>query len=359
MNGQIQRSRIEPHTAFILTNNIIYWDNDTAAFWRGHAGAVGTVTDVVLNANTYWNPNGIASNAFNGGAWEDWQKAGQDTQSRIADPRFRNAAKGDFRFRWRSPAVKAGFRPFDYKKAGVYGARAWCKRAAIRTYPEVQFAPEPARYVVLRVDEDFDGLPLTSGFPNVSTHVEKKGDRIAVAAETAFSGKQSLKVQDAAGLAYAYNPHFTFGCAFTNAMVENRFAVRMTAGAEFFTEWRDYPDGGGNEYKVGPCLVFGGGKVRARTRVANADGALRGGERLIAEIASDTWVQVSVSAVVGPRASGMWSVRVARAGQPDVVVSDLPFASDSFRSMEWLGFCSTAKANVAYYLDDFAFGEKK
>jgi hypothetical protein len=42
-----------------------------------------------------------------------------------------------------------------------------------------------------------------------------------------------------------------------------------------------------------------------------------------------------------------------------VEVADLRFNSDAFRAVEWLGFCSTARKNVAYYLDDFEFGEKK
>ncbi len=357
LNGQIQRSRIEAHTAFILTNNIVYWDNDSAAFWRGQAGAVGTVTDVVVNANTYWNPNGIASNAFNCGSWEAWREAGMDTQSRIADPLFRNAAKGDYRLKSSSPALKAGFRPFDYTQAGVYGSRAWRKLASRKSYPEVRFAPQPERYVVRRVDEDFEGLPLNAPFPSVTTHVEKKGDGIAVSAETAFSGKQSLKVQDAPGLTYAYNPHFTFSCAFTNAVVENRFAVRLSVGAEFFTEWRDYPEGGGNGYVTGPCLTFRDGKIVARTRLQSPDGKLKAGERLVVELPVDTWAQVTVNTVVGPRATGRWSVKVAREGQPEVVVSDLLFASDAFQAMEWLGFCSTARDKVAYYLDDFKFGE--
>ena len=358
LNGQIQRSRIESHTAFILTNNIVYWDNDSAAFWRGHAGAVGTVTDVVVNANTYWNPNGIASNAFNCGSWEAWRAAGLDTQSQIADPLFRNAAKGDFRLKSSSPAIKAGFRPFDYTQAGVYGPRAWRKLASRKTYPEVRFAPQPEHYVIRRLDEDFDGLPLNAPFPNVTTHVEKKGDSVTVSADTAFSGKQSLKVQDAPDLTYAYNPHFTFSCAFTNAVVENRFAVRLSAGTEFFAEWRDYPEDGGNGYVTGPCLAFRDGKMVARTRVKNPDGKLKGGERLIVDIPADAWAQVTVTTVVGPRTTGMWSVKVTREGQPDVLVSDLLFASDAFQEMEWLGFCSTAKSKVAYYLDDFKFGEK-
>jgi hypothetical protein len=351
MDGQIQRSRIEEHTTVIVTNNIVWWDNASAAFWRGHAGAYGSVTDAVVNANTYWNPRGIATNAFNGGSWEAWRAAGQDADSRIADPRFRDPAKGDFRFsRWgTSPAVKAGFKPFDYEKAGVTGPRAWRKLAAKHTVPPVEFAPQPERYVVRRLHEDFENLPVGAPFPNVTAHVEKKGDGIAVTAETAFSGRQSLKVQDAEGLTYAYNPHFTFGCLFTNAVVENRFAVRLTAGAEFFAEWRDYPEGGGNDYKIGPCLVFRDGKIIARTR---------GGERPVAELPAGTWAQVTVTAAVGPAADGRWSVRVARAGQPDAEAAGLPFASEAFKAVEWLGFCSTAKNKSAFYLDDFVFGEK-
>ena len=105
--------------------------------------------------------------------------------------------------------------------------------------------------------------------------------------------------------------------------------------------------------------MFSGGKVTARTRVKKADGSFQAEERVIAEIPADTWAQVTVTAGVGSHASGLWSVKVARAGQPDVVASDLYLSNPAWRAMEWLGFCSTAKSAVAYYLDDFEFGEKK
>jgi hypothetical protein len=359
MNGQIQRSRIEEHTTVIITNNIIYWDNDSAAFWRGHAGSYGTVTDVVVNANTYWNPNGIASNAFNGVSWQAWQALGQDADSQIADPRFKDPANGDFRFKWFSPAVRAGFRPFDTEAAGVYGTRAWRKRASAKRYPAVTFAPVPERYVVRRLKEDFDALPLKAPFPNVTSHVEKKGDGIFVTDEAACSGKQSLKIQDAPDLAYFYNPHFTFSCAFTNATVENTFAVRMQPGAEFFTEWRDYPEDGGNGYATGPCLAFRDGKVLARTCVKKADGKMASSERLLSELPPDAWAKVTVTVGVGGHDTRSWSVKIVRDGSPAVEASELPLASDAFRVVEWLGFCSTAKRAVAYYLDDFAFGERE
>jgi len=354
--NQIQRSRIEDHTTVILTNNIIYWDNQTAAFYGGGGRPA---TDVVVNANTYWNPNGIATNAFNAGSWEAWRAAGHDTQSQIADPLFKNAEKGDFRLDPRSPALKTGFRPFDAAQAGVYGKRSWRRLASRARYPAVRFAPDPEVYAVRRIIENFEGLPVKAPFPNVSIHSEKKGDSIAVTQEQPFSGKQSLKVQDAPDLTYFYNPHFTFDCAFTNTVLENRFAVLLQAGAEFFTEWRDYPADGGNGYATGPCLVFRQGKVVARTRVKKADGTLHSGERLVAELPADTWAQITVRTGVGSRGTGVWSVKVARAGQPDAEVTDLPFSNPAFQAMEWLGFCSTAKSAVAYYLDDFVFEEKR
>jgi len=358
MNGQIQRSRIEDHTAFYFTNNIVYWDNASAAFWRGYP-SVSTVTDVVVNANTYWNPQGIASNAFNGGTWETWRAQGQDAHSQVADPLFRDPAKGDFRLKSGSPALKLGFKPFDAAQAGVYGKRAWRKLAARDIYPEVTFAPPPPLYVIRRLSENFDGLPPKAPFPHVESHVANRGDGIFVTDEAAFSGKQSLKVQDAPDLPNSYDPHFTFSCSFTNAVLENRFAVRMQAGAEFFTEWRDYPDEGGNGYATGPFLMFSGGKVTARARVAKADGSYQTENRFVADLPADTWAQVTVTATVGGPEAGRWSVKVARAGQPDAVVTGLVADNPAWRRMKWLGFCSTARNASAFYLDDFVFGERK
>ena len=51
--------------------------------------------------------------------WEQWQKdRGQDQHSLIADPLFENPQQGDFRLKPNSPALKLGFVPFDYTRAG-------------------------------------------------------------------------------------------------------------------------------------------------------------------------------------------------------------------------------------------------
>ena len=347
-DGQIQRSRLEKeHTTIIVTNNIICWANPSAMVWRGYANGDPYMGDVVFDRNVYWNPNGMPTNAFHYGSWEAWREAGHDANSIIADPLFVNPAKDDYRLKPNSPAFKLGFTAFDPSKAGVYGDAAW-KRKAIKTYPDVVFAKTPERFVIKRLSESFDNVPLKSPFPNVNIAVENKGDSIAVTDEVAFSGKQSLKVLDAPGLQHRFKPHFFFQCSYTNGTVENTFVVRIQEGAGFCAEWREYK--GGNSYITGPCLLFQNGKVLARTV---------GETKEIAVIPSDTWVKVRVWSEIGDKSDGTWSVSIEPHGQPAKEVIGLRLANPDFRVVQWLGFSSITDSATAYYLDDFFFGEKQ
>jgi hypothetical protein len=77
--------------------------------------------------NLWWCADGPAD--FNGKTFEEWQAAGRDKDGRVADPLFVNPSARDFRLKPNSPALAAGFKPFDFSKAGVYGDRAWRRRA--------------------------------------------------------------------------------------------------------------------------------------------------------------------------------------------------------------------------------------
>ena len=50
----------------------------------------------------------------------------------------------DFHLKPDSPALKIGFTPFDYSKAGVYGDPAWVKKANEVTYPALEWPPTGA-----------------------------------------------------------------------------------------------------------------------------------------------------------------------------------------------------------------------
>ena len=70
-----------------------------------------------FDSNLYWNASG-KSVLFGNKSFAEWQAAGQDKDSTIADPLFVDPMHGDFRLKPGSPAVNIGFEPWDYKLVG-------------------------------------------------------------------------------------------------------------------------------------------------------------------------------------------------------------------------------------------------
>jgi hypothetical protein len=136
MEGQLQRSRVEPHLSFTFSHNIVYWNRGQlfSGNWKD--------ANVKLENNLYYDASGAAVK-FVDVDFAAWQKSGKDAGSIIADPKFVDAAHFDFHLQPDSPAGKIGFKPFDYSKAGVYGDERWRKAAASMVYPPVRFAPAP------------------------------------------------------------------------------------------------------------------------------------------------------------------------------------------------------------------------
>ena len=56
-------------------------------------------------------------------SWQDWQALGYDQHSIIADPGFKDPAKGDFSLPEDSPARQIDFKPFPLDEAGQGGPR--------------------------------------------------------------------------------------------------------------------------------------------------------------------------------------------------------------------------------------------
>jgi hypothetical protein len=138
MDGQLQRSRVEPHLSFTFSNNIVYWNGGPlfSGLWKD--------AKVRLENNLYYDASGAAVK-FEGMDLAAWQAAGKDAGSMVVDPKFVDAAHFDFRLRPDSPAAKIGFKPFDFTKAGVYGDDRWRKEAVSVAYPPVRFAPDPPK----------------------------------------------------------------------------------------------------------------------------------------------------------------------------------------------------------------------
>jgi len=135
--GQIAVTRPEPHLSFTFERNIVYWDQGRLLGYGGwRAGA-----QVAMNRNVYWRAQGQPFD-FDGQTFAEWQAAGNDKDSLIADPLFVDPEHRDFRLQPTSPAFKLGFEPFDAGEAGVYGGERWESLAANQTFPEPYVVPK-------------------------------------------------------------------------------------------------------------------------------------------------------------------------------------------------------------------------
>jgi parallel beta-helix repeat protein len=108
---QVMRTRAEPHLSFTFEGNIVYFDQGRLL------GSNWTGENFRLNRNIYWDAREQEIRPA-GKSWQEWQKAGQDADSIIADPLFVNAPGYDFTLRPESPALKMGFQPIDLRNVG-------------------------------------------------------------------------------------------------------------------------------------------------------------------------------------------------------------------------------------------------
>lgn len=327
MDGQLQRSRVENHLSFTFANNLVYWNGG-----RLFHGSWGD-PNVKLASNLYFDASGQPV-AFEGKSLAEWQATGKDAGSIVADPKFVDPQRGDFRLQSDSPAAKVGFKPFDYHKAGVYGDAAWIELAKAVEYPEVRFAPEPPPPPPLTVRDDFE-TPRAEPVPGARLFVEGKGDSVAVTDQTAAGGKRSLKVQDASRLQHRFNPHFFYTPFHTGGTSRCAFDLRIEPGTVLFSEWRD----DASPYRVGPSLWVQGGKLSVA------------GKPLV-DLPSGVWVRVEVTAGLGQASTGTWDLSVAVPGQEPKHFRKLANGTPQWRKLDWLGFCSTATEQSVFYLDN-------
>ncbi|HEX29715.1 TPA: right-handed parallel beta-helix repeat-containing protein [Candidatus Poribacteria bacterium] len=103
---QIQRSRPEEHQSFTFERNIVYW--------RSGALIAGNLSNLhfTFDRNLYWCEEG-GEIRIGSMSWDEWREKGMDVNSIVADPKFVDPERDDFRLRPDSPAFKLGFVPFD------------------------------------------------------------------------------------------------------------------------------------------------------------------------------------------------------------------------------------------------------
>lgn len=125
--------KIDPtHYSASFFNNILIGPSES--LYRG--GYQGNIAQgaLITNANCFWTPGGKLAPSVNPETYlkdkgtphfinfKQWQKAGHDELSIIADPKLTEGKK-TWSLAKNSPALKLGFKPWDWSKAGVRPAK--------------------------------------------------------------------------------------------------------------------------------------------------------------------------------------------------------------------------------------------
>ncbi|MEI6502345.1 MAG: right-handed parallel beta-helix repeat-containing protein, partial [Armatimonadota bacterium] len=88
--------------------------------WKEGMASIRIRIDVSQGKGTFWVDDVEVREAVAMSEWEAWQDLGLDKHSVIADPLFVDAARGNYRLKPNSPALKLGFKPIPVDKIGPY-----------------------------------------------------------------------------------------------------------------------------------------------------------------------------------------------------------------------------------------------
>jgi len=329
-NFQISVHRPEEHLSATFEHNIVYFHTGKL-FWQ----AAREGRQLEFRDNVYWNAAGEPFD-FMGMSLAEWQASGLDAGSVIADPLFADPANLDFTLSPDSPAPALGFVPFDWREAGVYGDADRVALAHSLTYPPVEPTPDPPPAPPLVVDDGFEDYPLGARPPDVELHVEGKGDEVAVTSEAAAGGTQSLKLTDAEGLQFSFDPHIVYRPDYTRDSVVCGFDIRVNEGAQVWHEYRDWT---APNYITGPSLQIIDGKLMSR-------------DRELMDVPTGEWFRIDVLAPLGDQATGQWQLTVTVPGQGRREFTDLAVADPGWNRVNWIGFVSNAERDTAFFIDN-------
>ncbi len=134
-DGQFSIRQPEDHLSFTFERNIVYWNSGLLLTGKLYpslepcrppctpGGEYGLHVEknckhFHFDRNVYYDVR-TATPLFYGLPFAEWQKRGaNDFHSIIADPRFVDADRFDFRLKLDSPALKLGFKPIDMSTVG-------------------------------------------------------------------------------------------------------------------------------------------------------------------------------------------------------------------------------------------------
>ncbi len=117
-------SRAEPHCGFTWLRNIMLGSGEP--MYKAAHSLEAAPDRVQSDLNIFYSTKGkpVFEVAGKKLSFKQWQAAGMDLHSLVADPKFINPHKRDFRLKPDSPACKLGFKPIDISNVGPRNHKA-------------------------------------------------------------------------------------------------------------------------------------------------------------------------------------------------------------------------------------------
>jgi hypothetical protein len=323
----IRRSKPEDMLAFAFERNIVLMGEGRLLMQADKNWHDGRV---FMADNVYWHAKGAPTD-FAGKTWAEWQAAGNDVRSVLADPLFRDPAKGDWSLSEDSPALKLGFRPFDWKTAGVEGDPEW-KAIAAQPLPPMVYGRKASQEPI-KIDEQFETFKTGD---RISLGRKNRNQPALFAVENIPGATgHCLEFRDGPDQAPAFEPHFYFNPSHTSGTTRVAFDLRMEPSHRFLHEWRD----ASSPYKTSVYMAVENGTVRTA------------GKKL-AEFPPLTWVHFEIQSAVGKDSDGSWTLRITPAGGETQTFENLPSQKGGGIDLQWLGFISPGTAVSKGWLDN-------
>ena len=349
----VWRSKSEPHVTIALKNNIFYWTNPKAKALKGR-GSTAELTNIVAEANVWWPAGDMsaekASVSFVGADWSAWRRQGHDANGLVADPLFVDPAKGDWRLKPDSPALKLGFRAFDWTRAGVHkDDPAWRAEADERTWDDFADAPPAPRVVVTKGRCDFENCTVgKSAIASMNNFLVPfipdstlETSMMVTDRDSAEGGKCAV-FRELSDLGQPWFPMISCKLKLAARKAFVRFSVKPLKGDYLLQfEPRDYEGKDTGKFVSGLTVQFrdGGVSVNGRRLAAAPVGA---------------WTDVTLHLDLAART---WTMEArSRGGESGVKSGTLP---KDFDVLTWVGLIGYGKVGSEIAVDGIEFGEEK
>ena len=331
----------ESHISQELKRNIFWWEQpDAKAF---NTMAEGLPAD----NNIYWcfSPKRI-DGIFNGETLAKWQQSGNDLHGIIADPMFYDAKNGDWRLKKNSPALKRGFKPFDWTDAGVLKRdKTWRQLAEKRVARPLKDVKPPDAPAKILENLSFDVEMIGTGVIRNTMDVMKpfkgvpgKPGTLYVTDKDAAQGARALVFKEVDGLQAPWMPHIFAPCMVTGGVAYIEFSFKGGEDSSMAIECRDSATIPGQQVTG---LLFGVDKGRL---------AVEGKE--VAKIPYGVWTRISLSITLSGENVGAWtcSARLPNGETPSLTGRGF---RNGFARLTWVGFMSYGKNGSEFQIDDF------